>query len=110
MVSAVFLRDIVDHLLPSLHAEIHIDVWEGNSIRIEKPFEEEVVGKRVQLCNPERVGHQATCGRPASWSNWDAPGAGKLHDVPHDQEIAGEAHGADGEEFGPQASFILRLV
>ena len=40
-VLAVFMDDVVDDLIPAIHAEVHVDVGKGHTLRIQEPFEEQ---------------------------------------------------------------------
>ncbi len=74
---------------------------------VEEALEEQVVRERIEIDDPQRVGHQRAGGRSAARPHADAVLARPQHVVPHDQEVAGEAHLGDDAELEAQA--LLRV-
>jgi hypothetical protein len=66
VVLAVLVHDIVDHLAAAIHAEVHIDIGEGHTFRIQKPLEEQAVDERIQIRDAQCIGDEAACSRTAS--------------------------------------------
>ncbi len=88
---AVFLPHILDHFTAPLLAEIHVDVWRGDTLRIEKPLEKEFELDRVDVGDAHQVGdHRAGCGT-APRTDGDASRPRPRNEVPDDQEIVHES-------------------
>ena len=102
-VPAVFPDYIVDDLLSSLEAEIHIDIRHRDALRVQEALKEQIVADRVQFSDPERVRHDRTCRRATPRPHDDAVVLCKMDIVPDDQEIIHEAHAADRIELVFQA-------
>ncbi len=56
---AVGLGDVFDDLAPALVAEVHVDIRRADALGIEEALEKEAVGQRVQVGDPQGIGHQA---------------------------------------------------
>ena len=90
--AAVLLGDVVDHALAAGHCEVDVDVGHGLSARVQEALEEQRVADRVEIGDVQAVGDERPGGRPAARPDRDAVGAGEADEVPHDQEVVGEAH------------------
>ena len=90
--AAVLLGDVVDHALAAGHGEVDVDVRHGLSARVQEALEEQRVADRVEIGDVQAVGDERPGGRPAARPDRDAVGAGEADEVPHDQEVVGEAH------------------
>ncbi len=60
--------------------------------------------ERVQVSDPQRVSHQAACGRAAAGADPDPVPLGPHDEVGHDQEVRAEAH------LGDDAHLVLDLL
>ena len=59
-VFSVFSRYIIDHFLPSLIAEIHINIRHGYTFRIQKTLEQELIMDGINGCDPQTIGHDTS--------------------------------------------------
>ena len=111
-VLAVFSRYIVDDLRAAFEAEIHVDIRHGNSFRVQKTLEQELVPHRVQLCDAKGVGNNTSGRRSSSRSDHDVVVARKFDEIPHDQEVIDVTHRFDRIKlvFQPRFQFIRRRV
>src|SRR5439155_17550085 len=86
---SVFLSDVLDDFPPSLEAEVDVDIRHRHALGIQKTLEQEVVRQRTDVRDPERVRDERARGRPAAWSDRNAAVAGRLDEIPNDEEIPG---------------------
>src|SRR3989338_3474151 len=54
-VSAVFISDIIQNLVPASIRKIQINIRRGDAIRIHKPFEYKIIGNWINICNSQHV-------------------------------------------------------
>ena len=106
VLAPVLLRDVVDHVGAAPHAEVDVDVRESDPLRVEKPFEEQVVLQGINVSDVQGVRHQAASGRPAPRPDRNAALAREPHEVPHDQEVAGKAHLLHELDFPAEALLV----
>ncbi len=106
-VAAVFADDVVDHLLPTLEPEVHVDIGHRDALRVQEAFEDQAVFHRVEIGDPERVGDDRAGGRAAAGSDRDAVVAGEFHVIPDDEEIIDEAHAPDRVELVGKARAVF---
>jgi len=107
-VAAVFRRDVADDLVAAFHAEIGVDVGHALAIGVQKSFEEQAVADRVDLGDPDGVGHEAARRGAASGSHWNVPAFRIVDEIRDDQEVTRKPHGADDVELPGQA-LLIRL-
>ena len=53
--------DIIDHFLPALKAEIHVDIRHGHTFRIEEPLKQKLITDRIDGGNAQTVRNNASC-------------------------------------------------
>ena len=99
VVGAVSLGGVPDHVAAVPLVEVHVDVGHLGAARVEEPLEEEVIADRVEVHDLEAVGHTTPGCRPPPRTHPDAVRAGEADEVPDDQEVGGEPHGADHTEL-----------
>ena len=103
LVFPVFVRDVGDHLFAAAMAEVDVEVGHRNSLRVEEALEEEPVLQGVDVRDLEAVGDERPRARAAPGTHRDAILLGVVDEVPHDEEVAGEAHGGDDGKLELQA-------
>jgi hypothetical protein len=101
--AAVLLDDIAQHALAAAHGEVDVDVRHRNALGVQEALEQEVVGQRVDVRDPQAVGDDRAGGRTASRAHGDPAALGEVDEVPHDQEVGVEAHPVDHLELGLHA-------
>ena len=69
MVSAVFLRYIVNDFLPPVFAEVDVYVRHVYPLRVKEPFKEQVIFERVYLCNIKAEGNKTPGSRAPARAN-----------------------------------------
>ena len=99
VVGAVAVGGVLDHLAPVALVEVHVDVGHLDPARVEEPFEQEVVADGVEVDDLEAVGHTAAGRRTATRAHPDPTGAGEADQVPHHEEVGGEAHVGDDSQL-----------
>jgi hypothetical protein len=70
----------------------------GSARLVDEALEEELVLDRVDLGDPQAVGHDRVAGAPPPLAD-DPAGTGELHEVPHDEEELGEVRAVDDVEL-----------
>src|SRR5918997_674603 len=107
LVAAVLVGDVPHHLAATLHREVYVHVRHADAVGVEKPLEEEGVLEGIEIRYLERVGHYGSSRRPAPGTYRNLPILGVLDEVPHDEEVVGEAHLLDGRELEVEAALYL---
>ena len=92
VVLAVLVHHIVDDLGAAVHAEVHVDVGQGDALGVQEALEQQAVDERVQVGDAQGVGDQAAGARAASRADGNAARPGEVNDVPDDQKVAREPH------------------
>ena len=99
MVRAVSLGRVPDHFVPPALVEVHVDVRHRSPRRVQEPLEDQPVPERIEVGDPQAVRHDRARSRPAARSDADPALARESDQVPHDQEVPGEAHLGDDVEL-----------
>ncbi len=100
---AVALGGVADHLCPVALVEVHVDVGHLLAPGVQEPFEEQVVADRVEVHDPEAVGHAAPGRRAPPGPHPDPALPGVADQVPDHQEVGGEPHAGDDTELVVEA-------
>jgi len=88
-VAAVFLVDVLDHLLAPAVFEINVDIGRFAALGTDEPFEQEVDAARVDGGNAEAEAHRRVGRRAASLAE-NVAAFGKVDDIVDGQEIGRE--------------------
>jgi hypothetical protein len=72
VVAAVALGGVADHLVAVAGVEVHVDVGHRDAARVEEPLEQQVVLDRVEVGDPQAVGHRAARRAPPARADPDA--------------------------------------
>ena len=104
----ILVLDVQDHLLAFVLAEIHVEVGHRHPLRIEEALEQQIVGKRIEVGNPQRVSHQRTGTGAAPRPDRHVVVLGPVDEVRHDQEVARKTHLNDGAQFEFEPFDVLR--
>ena len=99
VVSAVLLRDELEHLAAPRVVEVDVDIGHGDAVGVQEPLEQQVVLDRIDVRDAERVRDGRACSRTAPRTDPHAhlPGVGDV--VVDDEEVAREAHRLDDPEL-----------
>ena len=97
VISAVLVVQVLDHLLAPVHVEVDVDVGQRACL-VDEALEEELVLDRVDLGDPQAVGHDRVAGAPPPLAD-DLSLPRELHQVPHDQEELGQVRALDDVEL-----------
>ena len=114
VVGAVALGGVADHLAAVALVEVHVDVGHLLAAGVEEPLEEQAVAERVEVDDPQAVGHGTPGRRPPARADPDAAVAGVLDEVPHHEEVGREPHLGDDAELvvdplaGPRRGAVRR--
>jgi hypothetical protein len=107
-VAAVLPRDVVDHFVAPVHAEVDVEVRHRHAFGIEEALEQQVVGQRVEVGDAERPGHQRAGTGTAAGADRDAVLLRPVDEVGDDQEVAGEAHLDDDVQLQLEPGLVVR--
>ena len=92
---AVELAHVLHDLEAPLVVEVHIDIGHLGALDGEEPLEHEAVLERVEGGDVHGVGDDGAGGRATARPHADAVLLGPAHVLLHDEEVVGEALGAD---------------
>ena len=92
---AVELAHVLHDLEAPLVVEVHIDIGHLGAFDGEEPLEHEAVLERVEGGDVHGVGDDGAGGRATARPHADAVLLGPAHVLLHDEEVVGEALGAD---------------
>ena len=106
LVAAVHVRDVFDHAVAALHAEVDVEVRHRYAFGVEEAFEQQSETQRIQVGDAEAPRDQRARARAAARADRDVVALGPADEVRDDQEVTGEAHAHDGFEFRVQAAFV----
>ena len=102
-IGAIFPGDILQDFIAACRVEIHIDIREGYTLRVQEALKNKAMLKRIQLCDAHRIGDHAPCSRASSRTYHNTVGFGPVDIISHNKEVAAELHLAD------HAAFIISL-
>ena len=98
-VLAVLLINVIDHLLPSLVAEVDIDIRHGDTLRIQETLKDQLIPDRIDIRDLQTVGHDTPRSRSPAGAHSNPPAPGKMNKIPDDQKIIHITHAADRVQF-----------
>ncbi len=99
VLASVLLGRVADHLVAVTRVEVHVDVGHRDPARVEEALEQQVVADRVEIGDPQAVGHRAPGRRPPARTDADAVAPGVGDEIPDDEEVRREAHRRDRVEL-----------
>ena len=105
-VAAVFVADIVDDAVAAFLAEVDVEVGHRHAFGVEEALEQQVEAQRVEVGDGQCPGGDRTGAGAAAGADRDALRLRPLDEVGDDQEVAGEAHAGDDDEFVVQAGAV----
>ena len=88
-VVAVAVDDVVQHLIPPVVLEVHVNVRHLFAFQVEKPLKDQAILQGVHVGNPQAVEGHAGGGAAPDAEHYPVA-VHEVHDVPHHQEIVGE--------------------
>ncbi len=106
MIAAVMTGDVIDHLVPPVHAEIHVKVGHRNPLGIQEPLEQQVEFDRVEIGNLQRISHQRSRTRTPARTYRNQIVFRPLDKVGNNHEITGKTHLGDHFQLEIQAIII----
>ena len=94
VVAAVPADHVVQHLVPPVVLEVHVDVRHLLPLQVQEALEDQAVLQRIDIGDAQAV--EGDAGRRAAPDAVEDPApSGEVDDVPHDQEVVGELGVAD---------------
>ncbi len=102
MVPAILFVDVVDDLLPTLVAKVHVKVRHGHTLGVQEPFEDQIVTDGINVGDANAIGRQATRAGPAPGAHGDAAVFGVVDEVVDDEVVVGIPH------LGNDADLIIQ--
>ena len=105
---AVAILDVLDHAVAAFLAKVDIEVGHRDPFRVQEALEQQVVFKRIEIGDLQRIRDQRTGAGTAAGTDRHAVVLGPLDEVGDDQEVAGETHLDDGVGLELQARLVAR--
>ena len=99
--------DILDDFLAAAGLDVDINIGRAIAVRGEKALEKQLRGDGLCIGNAQRKAHRGVGGRAAALAQ-NILAAAKIHQVAHNQEVAGEAQLLDDAQLMPNL-FPCRL-
>ena len=96
--AAVALVHVLDDFFAAIALDVEVDVGRPVALSREEPFEQQAERHGVGLGDAERKTHRTVCCTAATLAE-DVVALAELHDVPHDEEVAGKTEVLDDVEF-----------
>ena len=106
LVAAIFIGDIFDHLIASIHAEVDINIRHTHPFRIEESLEQQIVLQRIDISDFESISHHTACGRTTTGSDRNTVLLGVVDKIPHNEKITRIAHLIDDAQLPVQPLHI----
>ena len=100
--------DILDDFLAAAGLDVDINIGRAIAVRGEKALEKQLRGDGLGIGNAQREAHRGVSGRAAALAQ-NILAAAKIHQVAHDQEVAGKAQLLDDAQLMPNL-FPCRLL
>ena len=107
-VAAVLVGDILDDPVAAFHAEVDVEIRHRHALRIQESLEQQIMLDGIQIGDAQRIGDQRTRAGTAARAHRHAVLARPADEIGDDQEVSGEAHGADDAEFQLQTRLVGR--
>ena len=83
---------VTDHLFTAILAEVDVDIWHRDPVRVEKSLEDQIVLERAEVGDTEAVGDDRSNRRSATRADRYSLTSGVPAEVPGDQEIGDKTH------------------
>ena len=104
----VLFRDVIDHPVAAVHAEVDVEIGHRDALGIQEALEQQVVLERIEVGNPQAVGHERARSRAAARTDRHAVLARPADEIGDDEKVAREAHLADDFQLALQALAVSR--
>ena len=98
MPAPVLVVHVLDDLFATAALDVDVDVGRPVAFGRQEPFEQQAERDRVGVGDAERVANRGVRGRAATLAE-DVGASTELHEVPHHEEVAGEAELFDEREL-----------
>ena len=99
VVLSVLLRDELEHLTASRVVKVDINIGHRDAVGVEEAFKQEVIFKRIDVGDAERISDGGTGGRATSRTHPHTHLTRVVDVVVDDQEVARKAHRLDDVEL-----------
>ena len=109
VVPPVLLVDVLDGFLAAVGLDVHVDVRRPVPLRGQEPFEQQPPPHRVDVGDAQGVADRGVRRRSAALAV-DVLPAAEVHDVVHDQEVAGEVQRLDGVQLVVELPVGVRVL
>ena len=101
----VFSHHIINDLLPSLKAEVNVDIGHGHTFRIQETLKEKLIPDRIDRCDSQTVGNDTSRRGSSSRSHRDPVILGIFDKIPYNKEIIHIPHIFNGIQLIGKAVF-----
>ena len=109
VIRPVFPCHIVNDFLTAFVAEVHVNIRHADTLRVQEPFEQQLILQRIQHGNAHGIGHNGACAAAPSRADHNPLGLGVVNEIPHNQEVIHVTHAGDHAKFilQPLIGFVL---
>ena len=95
LILAVFFRNVINDLLPSLIGEVNVNIRHGHALRIEEALKDQLIPDGIDIGDTKGIGNDTSGRRSAPGSHTDAMASGIANEIPDDQKVIHIAHVPD---------------
>ena len=103
----ILLFYIVNDVFTAVLAKIDIEVRHGNPLRIKEALKQQIVTKRIEVRNTQRISDQRARAGASAWSYRYAIVLRPVDEIGNDQKVTGKPHLYDGGSLEIQPSAIF---
>ena len=107
LVATVLARDVVDHLVAAVHAEVDVEVGHRHAFGVEEALEQQVELQRVEIGDFQRPGDQRAGAGTAARAHRNAVLLAPVDEVRDDQKVAGKAHLDDDVQLALEPRVVV---
>ena len=105
-IAAIKLGNVINDLIPFVHAKVDVKVGHRHPFRVQKALEQQIKFQRVKIGDFQRVGYQRTGPGAPPRANRDIVVFGPLDKLGDDQKVAGKTHLVYHPQLDAQALVI----
>ena len=106
-VAPIFVRDVVDHFVAAIHAEIDVEVGHRHAFGIEESLEQQSIREWIEIGDAETVSDERTGARTAAWTDGNVVRLRPINEIGDDEKVSGESHFDDDVEFRLEPLLVI---
>ena len=106
-VPAIAALNVGNHFLAPILTKIDVEIRHRNTLRIEKPLEQQTIAQRIKVGNRQRPGHQRPRPRSTPRPDRNIVVLRPFDKICNDQKVTGKAHPLDDTQLKIKPLVIL---